>query len=382
MKKSSGTRFLELFDSLKIIGDSLELIKKGKDHQIIPLSGQIRAILFDNKTSKGKNKIPLILEVAQSINYDTDIYILEKKGDFVKEGLVFNYEKPIVSLKKENQDYKKISLKDYIKTKICKIDNQDKTIEQVVKAFANKNGGAHYDSTTPEFFYNLCLIKIDNRPLIYYIIEDLGKILYEICLEILRQQTEFEFQILFGVNENKTKGIKNIISYRYKNNSMGLSLKLNGQNKIQVILSGIKNETLFLVSDLNLDECIFLSIHYEITNSLTTKLVVSLNEGILHEKEESEPIFIYNQFDTSLIEFGDDNFELFVSQIMVYSRYLLLEEKQQNLKFINSLLRNKTIKGKYFNSKVLPDRTMDGVKLSKPIESIEFNKFKKKDKSE
>ncbi|MGL5355411.1 MAG: hypothetical protein ACRDAQ_02500, partial [Cetobacterium sp.] len=348
MEKSSGTKFLELFDSLKIINDSLNFLKEGKEHQIIPLSGQIRAILFDNKDSNKKNKTPLILEVAQNIKYDTDIYLLERKEKITTRGLVFSYEKPIISLEYINKDYKKIKLQDYIKTKICKIGGEDKTIEQIIKVFANKNGGAHYDPKVPKFLYELSLFKIGEKSLVTCIIQDLGEILHKICLRMLRKKTEFEFQILFGLNENMSKESKNIITYKYGNNNMGLSLRAGLANKLEIMLRGIREEEINLEIEIDLKKPIFLSIHYEIKDSLNTKLVIALNENILYEKEENKTIFIYNQFDISNVEFGDDNLKLFISKIMIYCNYLSIEEKIQNLEYIKSLLKEKNISGKYY----------------------------------
>ncbi|MGL5426866.1 MAG: hypothetical protein ACRDAS_03035, partial [Cetobacterium sp.] len=74
--------------------------------------------------------------------------------------------------------------------------------------------------------------------------------------------------------------------------------------------------------------------------------------------------------------FGDDNLKLFISKIMIYCNYLSIEEKIQNLEYIKSLLKEKNISGKYYDSKVLGKRDGDKLILSKVVNSIEFDRFK------
>lgn len=49
MKKSTGRQYIELFYSLQIINDSLSLISLGKKYHVIPIAGQLRAILIKDK---------------------------------------------------------------------------------------------------------------------------------------------------------------------------------------------------------------------------------------------------------------------------------------------------------------------------------------------
>ena len=60
--KTIGDRVIELTKALQVIRDSLNLIRQGKTYQIIPLCGQLRALLTDKSQSK-KNK-PLLVDLA------------------------------------------------------------------------------------------------------------------------------------------------------------------------------------------------------------------------------------------------------------------------------------------------------------------------------
>lgn len=51
MKKSTGRQYIELFYSLQIINDSLSLISLGKKYHVIPIAGQLRAILIKRQTN-------------------------------------------------------------------------------------------------------------------------------------------------------------------------------------------------------------------------------------------------------------------------------------------------------------------------------------------
>jgi hypothetical protein len=52
--KDLGYRVLELLGSLQVIQDSLQLVRAGRVHQLIPVYGQLRAILRER--SRGSNR--------------------------------------------------------------------------------------------------------------------------------------------------------------------------------------------------------------------------------------------------------------------------------------------------------------------------------------
>ena len=59
--KPLGFRIQELMQSLQVIRDSLGAVRQGRLHQIIPVYGQLRALLSE----KSKGNHPLLLDIAK-----------------------------------------------------------------------------------------------------------------------------------------------------------------------------------------------------------------------------------------------------------------------------------------------------------------------------
>lgn len=88
IKKSLNRRIGELLDSLQVIRDALSGLRAGRTYQLIPLSGQLRALL----TEKRKDNKPLLLDLAEIMDGELIVYAMpdtEKSDIPVKDGLQF-----------------------------------------------------------------------------------------------------------------------------------------------------------------------------------------------------------------------------------------------------------------------------------------------------
>ena len=142
MKKSTGRQYIELFYSLQIINDSLSLISLGKKYHVIPIAGQLRAILIKDK----QTPVPLyyaiqkILEVKQYIYLSTIPEKIKISKDCECYFNVMN-----VSLERDKLHYQKEDIGKWLQYCIVETPQKSFTIEEVIKIVANKNGGAHYN---------------------------------------------------------------------------------------------------------------------------------------------------------------------------------------------------------------------------------------------
>src|SRR6266478_7642012 len=69
--KSQLQRVRELLHAALVIRDALTGLQQGLQHQIIPLSGQLRALLTDRSEKKSP---PLLLDLAARHGLDLTIY--------------------------------------------------------------------------------------------------------------------------------------------------------------------------------------------------------------------------------------------------------------------------------------------------------------------
>src|SRR5688500_12249853 len=91
VEKSLSTRVVELIRALQVLADSAKAVREGRLHQIIPLSGQVRALLTDRSTQAG----PLLLEIARFLGQPIELFSMPEVTDpplpgSLAEGLVLH----------------------------------------------------------------------------------------------------------------------------------------------------------------------------------------------------------------------------------------------------------------------------------------------------
>ncbi len=72
MQKSINYRLHELAEALSVIRDSLIGVQQGKTYQLIPIYGQLRALLYE----KSAKQQPLLLSLSAELNRPLEIYYL------------------------------------------------------------------------------------------------------------------------------------------------------------------------------------------------------------------------------------------------------------------------------------------------------------------
>ncbi len=80
-QKMIGDRIIELTKSLQVIRDSIDLIGQGKRYQIIPLCGQLRALLTG--TSKKKKNEPLLIDLSRLLDKKLSVFAMSDTKESV-----------------------------------------------------------------------------------------------------------------------------------------------------------------------------------------------------------------------------------------------------------------------------------------------------------
>ena len=117
--KPLGYRIQELIQSLQVMNDSLEAVQQGRLYQLIPLYGQLRALLSE----KSKHNQPLLLTIAEEISMQLNLYCMSDVNDKdfpseFKQDLVLHLSGFPASIEQELPGQHIIKLEDFLNRKI------------------------------------------------------------------------------------------------------------------------------------------------------------------------------------------------------------------------------------------------------------------------
>ena len=157
VEKNIGHRLEELIQSLFVIRDSLELVRKGERHQLIPLYGQLRALLCDKSQTKNK---PLLRSLAESVDVSLDVHCMPGVDDprfpeELRESLVFHLSGFPVTLRRQLPAQITVALEDFIERDILHYKERRYSVRNIIDWFANQAGGAHFSLRAPRDFLAL-----------------------------------------------------------------------------------------------------------------------------------------------------------------------------------------------------------------------------------
>lgn len=334
--KPIGIKVCELLSSLQIIKDSLDLYMQGKKHEIIPISGQLRAILTDS-TAKKNGVDPLLFELAKVFNYDTSIYYspINMEG-CIQDGLVLQMVNPEPSLINKNGKQKKIELFDFLDINICEVNKKKISGRKLITWYANKSGGAHYDPTLPEPFIML-------RKRADFLIIEIAKIVLSIGINIVRKTSCFEKYI--GIKINPKQKINNYgFIFEFSREDSLMSYKLIIDDKFNLIFSIRSEENEYIEvknnREIKWDKARRVLLTSEITEDFSTKLALYIDGEKYGESDNQYPIYsladpiYYNRYYNTNRDKSIDGIEMEFCNIMAYNRLLDENERKSNLLYL------------------------------------------------
>jgi len=250
IEKGFANRFQEFIQSLQIINDSIQQFRSGKIHQIIPIYGQLRALL----TEKSKKNTPLLFEIANEINASLDFYCMPDVDDFpgiLREGLLLHITGFPLSIKKELPKQISISLQDFLNHEIIFFNNKKYKVNEIISFFANKSGGAHYASKLPKDFAQLLSVGLNGQPILVNSLLQIAEIVYKIGIKILQKLSNFESYILAFIPKQTLQEPAYIVDNFYPEGSMRYFFRIEPNMKLSFGVKGLQgNYALLTVNSL------------------------------------------------------------------------------------------------------------------------------------
>jgi hypothetical protein len=163
VQKELGHRMLELLGSLQVIRDSLQLVRAGQVHQLIPVYGQLRAILRERR----KGSRSLLLDLADELHHELRIFSMPDvvvSPPPVTTGLLLHVGGPPFTLMRQLPAQEERNLKDLLDHRLVKYREDLYSVGDVIEFFANMAGGAHYSRNVRKDFAELLTFGLGGQP--------------------------------------------------------------------------------------------------------------------------------------------------------------------------------------------------------------------------
>jgi hypothetical protein len=163
--KDLGYQVLELLGSLQVIRDSLQLVRAGRVHQLIPVYGQLRAILRERR----RGSKPLLLDLADELQHDLRIFSMPDvvaSPPPITHGLILHVAGPPFTMTREIPLQEEQKLRDLLDYKLIKYKDRLYSVGDLIEFFANKAGGAHYSKDLPRDFAELLSFGLGGQPVL------------------------------------------------------------------------------------------------------------------------------------------------------------------------------------------------------------------------
>ncbi len=275
LDKPIAWRLGELLQSLLVLRDSLRGLHDQRLHQIIPLSGQLRALLTDTSRKAG----PLLREIARLVSQDLIIYAMpgHEMDDLpMKDGLAVHIKGFPLSVHRELPAQAAITLDDLVQREIVLVGERKYTVEDVIDWFANKAGGAHYSRRLPEDFAQLLQIPIvGNAPLVSSL-HQLGQATLELGLRLIKRLVDFEIHLLLAIRDARLARTVSLLDARFPDTDMRLSLQLRPMGKLEFGVRGLQGQSAVIVAERLLDWTLVRHVHVRllIADDLSTEIEI------------------------------------------------------------------------------------------------------------
>jgi hypothetical protein len=294
VEKPLGFLILELLQSLQVMRDSIGIVRHGGLHQVIPLSGQLRAVLLESR----RDAHALLLEVAARLNASPTIFVMHGTDDPLPPSVPepeFIFSGFPMSVEREISTQTEIPLGGLPAHKVLFYEGKHYSFKEVVEFYANRSGGAHYSKSLPETFARLTQTNIGGFALgdaLLRVMLQASEAVYAVGLDLIRKFTDFDLFVDLGIPKPKAGG--NILDAAYPDSPMRLTVSLGDEHELRARLHGLSGHDI-TVELAGIDWSIphVLRISGRHADSLATRLSVSVDGGTLHSDAYSpSPVFL------------------------------------------------------------------------------------------
>jgi hypothetical protein len=295
ISKPLGYRVQELIQSLEVIRDSLDAVRVGKLHQLIPVYGQLRALLSE----KSKGNYPLLLDVANAVGFDLEIYCMTGAGDLpeeLKQHLLLHLSGFPATVEQVLPGQQKLAVEEFLDQKILIYNERSYQAKDIIAFFANKAGGAHYSPDLPKDFAELLSFHLSGNPVLVNALLQIADLTYKLAVRLLKSQADSETHLLILVPPQELAEAAYVFDNQYPDSHMRIFCRIDPGMKLAFGATGIQGATAVARIDRLIDwsklHHFTLSLTFE--QSLSTRLAVSMDGEQVSSLVVDHPLFVVN----------------------------------------------------------------------------------------
>lgn len=280
----------DLFKSLRIIGDSLDLLKQGKVQQINVIYSQLRALTVDKSTK------PLLFHFSDLMNYDLNIYYKRSAIDekFPDMDLSFHLSGPPLSTVRVHPNQEEISLKSFLDEKVLTINNQKFTVRKIIQDLGNTQG-SHYASKLPKYIVETFSLEFNRLPIIDQFVFQLAELIYKLGVDAMRFISEYEHIFNFYLPNVHSNGEEFIFDCIMKNKKNRMSLIYKDDKFHYGLVDTFGFKEFFSIDELVSRNCHkILSISHILNEDFTSEIQIYINDVKVLKRKLSYPLFVIN----------------------------------------------------------------------------------------
>lgn len=278
-----------------MIGDSLEAVRLGKLHQIIPLYGQLRALLSE----KSKGNRPLLLDIAKEIGFGLEVYCMADVGELpeeLREGLLLHLSGFPVTLEQELPSQSLVSVEGFLNQEILAYKERPYLAKDIITFFANKAGGAHYSPDLPQDFAQLLSFGLSRQPLLVNALLQMADMTYKLGVRLLKSQADFETHLLVFVPPQELTEAAYVFDNKYPDAHMRVFCRIEPGMKVAFGVTGIQGTTAVVginrLIDWSTPHHFAVSLTFE--ERLSTRLSIAMDGEQASSLNVPHPLFVVN----------------------------------------------------------------------------------------
>lgn len=198
-------RLGELVQSLLVIRDSLELLRVGHAHQVLPIAGQLRALMTDRSTT------PLLESLAGALGSELQVWVdgglAGKRGPTTEGPVLFGMAGIMVTASPQFETQRRVPLQSALDGVVLHAEKTNYTARDVINFLANQAGGAHFSETFPKALGDvMSSVSVGGLPAPAAAVRQFGETALSLGRRFLRELTEVDFHLVLGVRSAKREG--------------------------------------------------------------------------------------------------------------------------------------------------------------------------------
>ncbi|MGN7161718.1 hypothetical protein [Sphingomonas sp. SAFR-052] len=281
--KQFGDRLIDLMLSLQIIKDANQGISAGRHHLVIVLSGQLRALLFDDQAHSG----PLLLDIAKELRQNLKVYaMLPSKLLPLHATPAMHYMNPMISFEQELPNQVQVDFPQLLGLPYFSFNGSNLNYRNIIEKYANRAGGAHYSKNLPKFFIEQMVFNVGGMNPMQQSVATLGNAVQKVGYKILAEVFGFQAMLHFAMMELPTDAFC-LINANSSENSSAYTVIIRQDGSIYLDFTSIDGSYISFetIPCVKANENTVLMVDILLTDQITTKISVIVNGSTLIDFE-------------------------------------------------------------------------------------------------